>query len=176
MITISHSPGDRMSFASRRSLLTLLLLLSTVQLSESAPQVSRGPDESSSKLVAAKLIRSMLKSSYTFLPKTGSNSTSRDRQPLFRDYAIVRFRKKDKKLGLRWRTRKDVLSGKGKTICGNEKCFAVEGGCEKGRITQLRNFEVKFGYVEQEQLKCALVKVKLCRHCTKKLRHGSYGT
>mmetsp|Transcript_7300 Transcript_7300/g.10024 ORF Transcript_7300/g.10024 Transcript_7300/m.10024 type:complete len:178 (-) Transcript_7300:244-777(-) len=176
MTTSSHMSGKRPPPASRRVLSVMLLILAMTQPSEPTPLASDPTDKSSSKSVAAKLIKSLLKSSYTFLPRMESNSSSKHGQQLFRDYAIIRFRRKEKKLGLRWRSRKDVLSGKGKTVCGNEKCGATDGVRDKhkGLRSQLRNFEVKFGYAEQDQPKCALIKVKLCKRCGKKLRRG-YG-
>jgi len=73
---------------------------------------------------------------------------------LFREYCIADFsRYKEGKLGLRWRTQREVVSGKGQFSCGTR-------GCEERR--GLASFEVPFGYVEAEQKKQALVKVRLC--------------
>jgi hypothetical protein len=56
------------------------------------------------------------------------------------------------KLGLRWRTEAEVLSGKGQFTCGAR-------GCHEGR--GLATFEVPFGYTEAGERKEALVKVSL---------------
>jgi len=74
---------------------------------------------------------------------------------LFREYCIADFSryKEGKMLGLRWRTQREVISGKGQFSCGTR-------GCEERR--GLASFEVPFGYVEAEQKKQALVKVRLC--------------
>lgn len=56
------------------------------------------------------------------------------------------------KLGLRWRTEAEVLSGKGQFTCGAR-------GCHEGR--GLATFEVPFGYTEAGERKEALVKVGL---------------
>ena len=54
------------------------------------------------------------------------------------------------KLGLRWRTEAEVLSGKGQFSCGARGCSETRG---------LATFEVPFGYSEAGQRKDALVKV-----------------
>ena len=56
------------------------------------------------------------------------------------------------KLGLRWRTEAEVLSGKGQFTCGAR-------GCHECR--SLATFEVPFGYTEAGERKEALVKVGL---------------
>ena len=54
------------------------------------------------------------------------------------------------KLGLRWRTEAEVLSGKGQFSCGARGCAETRG---------LATFEVPFGYTEAGQRRDALVKV-----------------
>ena len=56
------------------------------------------------------------------------------------------------KLGLRWRTEAEVLSGKGQFSCGARGCSETRG---------LATFEVPFGYEEMGKRKEALVKVCL---------------
>lgn len=47
---------------------------------------------------------------------------------LFKEYCIADMtRYKDGKVGLRWRSEKEVISGKGQFVCGNKKCGANEG-------------------------------------------------
>lgn len=63
---------------------------------------------------------------------------------------------------MRWRTRDEVLSGKGETICCNKVCQEYDG---------LRAYETVFKYQEKEGSKTALVKVKCCVECAAKLNH-----
>ena len=56
------------------------------------------------------------------------------------------------KLGLRWRTEAEVLSGKGQFSCGARGCSETRG---------LATFEVPFGYEEAGERKEALVKVRM---------------
>ena len=63
----------------------------------------------------------------------------------------------ENRIAFRWRTDKEVVEGKGQFICAQKKtCKEKEG---------LRTWEVNFGYVEGEQKKFALVKVRLCAEC-----------
>ncbi len=55
------------------------------------------------------------------------------------------------KIGVRWRTEKEVVSGKGQFICGAK-------GCEERR--GLASFEVPLVYMEAGAQKRALVKVR----------------
>lgn len=81
---------------------------------------------------------------------------------------------------MRWRTKEEVLEGKGQFSCANLSCrnrestldedpddAAKKGGREEG----LRGFELMFEYVEKGEKKSALVKVRVCDECTTKLRH-----
>lgn len=79
---------------------------------------------------------------------------------LYREYALADLsRYKEGKVGLRWRTRQEVVDGKGQFICGSLRCDAREG---------LASFEVPFSYSEGGQAKQALVKVRVCaRHAYK---------
>ena len=56
-------------------------------------------------------------------------------------------------MGMRWRTEKEVISGKGQFSCGARGCSESRG---------LATFEVPFGYEEAGEKKHALVKVGLC--------------
>jgi len=64
---------------------------------------------------------------------------------------------------MRWRIDKEVVSGKGQFICGEKRCDEKE---------HLRSWEVLFGYVEHGKKRDALVKLRLCPSCTKKLHFG----
>ena len=61
---------------------------------------------------------------------------------------------------MRWRTAEEVKSGKGVKICGNVDCW---------RDKHLTSYEVEFGYEEAGKMKKALVKLRLCRHCAKRV-------
>eukprot|EP01117_Protostelium_nocturnum_P006242 TRINITY_DN2253_c0_g1_i5.p1 TRINITY_DN2253_c0_g1~~TRINITY_DN2253_c0_g1_i5.p1 ORF type:complete len:111 (+),score=30.81 TRINITY_DN2253_c0_g1_i5:88-420(+) len=82
---------------------------------------------------------------------------------LFKEFCLAdlsRFR--EGKVGLRWRTKAEVLSGKGQLICGNKICSSEDS---------LESLEVNFAYKEDGERKNALVKVVLCPLCKPKLRY-----
>jgi len=84
---------------------------------------------------------------------------------LFKEYCIADLSLfKENKVALRWRIETEVFSGKGQFLCGEKKCKEAE---------DLRSWEVNFGYVEHGQKKNALVKVRLCPDCSRKLNHHS---
>lgn len=61
---------------------------------------------------------------------------------------------------MRWRIEKEVIIGKGETICGNKVC---------NKASELETFEVNFAYIEENERKNALVKVRVCTVCAEKL-------
>ncbi|XP_068636604.1 uncharacterized protein [Aristolochia californica] len=80
---------------------------------------------------------------------------------LFKEYCIADMsRYKSGKIGLRWRTEKEVISGKGQFVCGNKHCDGREG---------LASYEVNFCYFEAGENKQALVKLVACKRCAEKL-------
>lgn len=80
---------------------------------------------------------------------------------LFKEYCIADMSHyKSGKIGLRWRTEKEVMSGKGQFICGNKHCNEKVG---------LASFEVNFAYFEAGEDKQALVKLVACERCAEKL-------
>jgi protein FRA10AC1 len=82
---------------------------------------------------------------------------------LFKEYCICDLsRYKENKIAMRWRTEKEVRAGKGQFQCGERKCEEAEG---------LRTWEVNFAYVERQEKKNALVKVRLCPDCSYKLNY-----
>ena len=82
---------------------------------------------------------------------------------LFKEYAIADLtRYKENKIAMRWRTEKEVCDGKGQFICGNKHCSKNE---------DLTSWEVNFSYFECNEHKNALVKLRLCPKCSKKLNH-----
>lgn len=82
---------------------------------------------------------------------------------LFKEYCICDLsRYKENKVGMRWRIEKEVLDGKGQFSCGEKRCEEVE---------DLRTWEMNFSYIEQEEKKNALVKLRLCRECSYKVNY-----
>ena len=82
---------------------------------------------------------------------------------LFKEYAIADLSLyKENKVAMRWRTEKEVCEGKGQFSCGNKHCVKAE---------RLTSWEVNFSYQEQSEHKNALVKLRLCRKCSKKLNY-----
>ncbi|GAB5363762.1 hypothetical protein AAMO2058_000910900 [Amorphochlora amoebiformis] len=90
----------------------------------------------------------LLKEAYRFLPEAGDydDSTWEKRMAkkyydkLFKEYCIGYLSKyKEGKIGMRWRTQKEVFQGKGQFICGNHKCNNSE---------DLKSYEVNFAYKE----------------------------
>lgn len=61
---------------------------------------------------------------------------------------------------MRWRVESEVFGGKGQFVCGNLHCDERQ---------DLKSFEVNFSYVEAGEKKNALVKLRLCPGCAKKL-------
>ncbi|KAK6638585.1 hypothetical protein RUM43_006852 [Polyplax serrata] len=80
---------------------------------------------------------------------------------LYKEYCVGDLsRYKENKFGLRWRTEQEVISGKGQFTCGSKTCTETE---------YLKSWEVNFGYMEHGTKKNALVKIRLCPNCSKKL-------
>lgn len=67
---------------------------------------------------------------------------------------------KEGKIGMRWRTEKEVIKGKGQFICGNLNC---------DETAELKSYEVNFGYIEHGVKQNALVKIRVCPECVYKL-------
>lgn len=80
---------------------------------------------------------------------------------LFREFAIADLSfYQQGKLALRWRTEKEVLSGKGQFECAAKRCEVQR---------DLATWEVNFAYLEDNVKKNALVKLRLCPTCSDKL-------
>jgi protein FRA10AC1 len=96
---------------------------------------------------------------------------------------------KSKRLALRWRTGPEVVDGIGEDTCGSLRCkhhtprhSLAESASdleeyerrgrrdrERRKKLQLRSFELPFAYEEAGERKEALVKVRLCKRCERKL-------
>lgn len=80
---------------------------------------------------------------------------------LFKEYALADLsRYREDKVGLRWRTEKDVVSGKGQFECGALRCLERR---------DLHSYELNFKYKEDGVVKNELVKVRVCPQCARKL-------
>lgn len=97
-------------------------------------------------------------------PETwGQRLAKRYYDKLFKEYCICDLSQyKHNQVALRWRTEKEVIAGKGQFECANKRCSEKDG---------LRSWEVNFAYVEQEEKKNALVKLRLCADCSVKLNY-----
>ena len=79
---------------------------------------------------------------------------------LFKEYALVDLTYYIiNKIGMRWRTEKEVIEGKGQFSCGNVHCDVANNH-------ELCSFEVPFRYTNREGKPVStLVKVRLCSAC-----------
>ena len=77
---------------------------------------------------------------------------------LFKEYALADLSRFERgQIGLRWRTEREVVEGKGQFVCGGTACAARDA---------LRSFEVDFKYVERGARKRELVKPVSYTHLT----------
>ncbi|XP_066581498.1 protein FRA10AC1 [Prorops nasuta] len=99
-------------------------------------------------------------------PETwGARLAKRYYDKLFKEYCICDLTYyKQNKVALRWRIEKEVIVGKGQFQCGSKNC---------NEKTDLRSWEINFGYVEHGEKKNALVKLRLCPECSIKLNYRS---
>jgi protein FRA10AC1 len=82
---------------------------------------------------------------------------------LYKEFVLISLaRWREGMVAMRWRTEEEVRSGKGETGC-------AELACDRKREGET---EVLFAYVEHEEKKEALVKVRLCKGCGEKLRRA----
>lgn len=97
-------------------------------------------------------------------PVTWEEKLARDYDAkLSKEFAICDLSQSNRgKLGLRWRTEREVVIGKGETSCAERKCSSRLG---------IAPYEVLFDYKEQGEHKQILVKVVLCTSCAEKLAH-----
>lgn len=110
---------------------------------------------------------------------------------LYKEFAIVDLSVPGR-IGLRFRIKPEVVSGKGFETCGNKHCPSYENPGlykqsarerhlaerkqdESGVGEGLADYEVPFQYVEQNETKLELVKLRLCLACAPLLleRSGS---
>lgn len=84
---------------------------------------------------------------------------------LYKEYGIIDTSKIHicGELGIRWRTKEEVLNGKGTEVCCVRKCNSEK---------HLSEYEIPFQYVEDSQTKFELVKCTLCSQCLKVVKDG----
>nr|GMD67498.1 protein FRA10AC1 [Ipomoea batatas] len=128
-----------------------------------------GKDRSTQEVLPVKTDQDTLREGYRFIrteeddmnPSWEQRLGKRNYDKLFKEYCIADMTHyKSGKIGLRWRTEKEVISGKGQFICGNKHCNEKDG---------LASYEVNFSYVEAGENKQALVKLVTCERCAEKL-------
>ncbi|TNV81774.1 hypothetical protein FGO68_gene10465 [Halteria grandinella] len=87
-----------------------------------------------------------------------------NREPrLYKEYVICDLTLyKTGNIGLRWCLERDILSGKGKTICGNKHCAYDRG--------EMHSYEVLWKREETREM----VTVNLCEECAVKLNYKKY--
>lgn len=64
------------------------------------------------------------------------------------------------RIGLRWRTEREVIAGRGQFTCASKHCNSEKN---------LHSYEVPFDYSENNVKKSELVKVRVCIDCARKL-------
>ncbi|XP_067940666.1 protein FRA10AC1 homolog isoform X3 [Watersipora subatra] len=114
--------------------------------------------------------RDIIRENHQFVWEEGEEGESWDKKlakkyydKLFKEYCLADLsRYKEKKIAMRWRTEREIVSGKGQFVCGNKACSTEEG---------LKSWEVNFAYVEKEVKKNSLVKLRLCYRCSSKLNY-----
>jgi protein FRA10AC1 len=108
---------------------------------------------------------------------------------LYKEFALADFSRGPGKVGLRWRTKQEVVDGRGERTCGNKHCPGISNTAatidpttttttttstdtnknntgEVNRMcSNLETFEVPFAYVEHGMRKKELVKLRLCLGC-----------
>lgn len=86
---------------------------------------------------------------------------------LFKEFALADLSVPGR-IGLRWRTREEVVNGRGEKTCGNKRC-------KKSHVVadDLVTLEVPFSYEEHGTRKKELVKLKLCTSCKPLLQQSS---
>ncbi|KAL7238217.1 hypothetical protein ACSBR2_004339 [Camellia fascicularis] len=121
-----------------------------------------GNERSTEEKLPLKTDQDTLREGYRFIrseeddlnPSWEQKLVKRYYDKLFKEYCIADMSQyKSGKIGLRWRTEKEVLSGKGQFICGNKHCNEKDG----------------LASYEEREDKQALVKLVTCERCAEKL-------
>lgn len=123
------------------------------------------------KNVVSAADRVALEDHYSFIPSesTSKNNTLKNEwqermvtkyhDHLFKEFALADLSIPGR-IGLRWRTREEVLNGRGERTCGSKRCRN-----NSDDNNSLVTLEVPFSYYERGEKKVDLVKLKLCSTC-----------
>jgi protein FRA10AC1 len=126
-----------------------------------------------------------LRESYTFLPPLSktkdqrpnvTSSTWQDRMVqsyhdhLYKEYALADLSRGPGQIGLRWRTKQEVMDGRGERTCGNKHCSIGESQTNMNTMPPLITLEVPFSYQERGVKKIELVKLRLCPLCLPRVK------
>lgn len=136
---------------------------------------ARLPHPPSEKLknVVSEADHDILKEHYTFVPPEAEKATSwqermvqRYHDGLYKEYALADLSRPGQ-IGLRWRTRQEVLDGRGERTCGNKRCPQQDQQRTNpdDDSNTLSTLEVPFSYSEHGRAKKELVKLRLCQSC-----------
>ncbi|GHJ85739.1 hypothetical protein NliqN6_2141 [Naganishia liquefaciens] len=99
---------------------------------------------------------------------------------LFKEYALIDLKHyKSRHIALRWRTAEEVIDSIGETTCASLRCpYHKPTQDQLARLERrgiamppLQAFELPFAYVEAGEKKQALVKVKVCDKCARKISY-----
>ena len=107
-----------------------------------------------------------LEAAYTFLPSEEAPASwqarmvQRYHSGLYKEFALADLSRPGQ-LGLRWRTKQEVVDGRGEVSCGNLECRNTEN---------LVAMEVPFSYTEKGVVKKELVKLRVCSTCQPSVR------
>ncbi|KAK6143161.1 hypothetical protein DH2020_023509 [Rehmannia glutinosa] len=128
-----------------------------------------GKQNSARETLPVKTDQDTLREGYRFIrteeddmnPSWEQRLVKRYYDKLFKEYCIADMSKyKTGKIGLRWRTEKEVISGKGQFTCGNKHCNQKDS---------LSSYEANFSQIYSGENKQALVKLVACDRCSEKL-------
>jgi protein FRA10AC1 len=103
-----------------------------------------------------------LEEGYTFVPSQERPTSWQERMVqryhdgLYKEFALADLSQPGR-LGLRWRTRQEVVDGRGERTCGNKRCLSED--------SDFVTLEVPFSYEEEGVAKKELVKLRLCSSC-----------
>jgi protein FRA10AC1 len=93
---------------------------------------------------------------------------------LYKEYALADLsRGPGQQIGLRWRTKQEVIDGRGERTCGNKHCSSLPARQNNNNNNNINNndsmplmtLEVPFSYQERGVQKMELVKLRLCPVC-----------
>ena len=81
---------------------------------------------------------------------------------LFKEYVVADLSAAEAgTVGMRWRTSKEVIEGRGQFTCGVRGCYAAGA--------PLRSYELHFAYADGGRAREALVKLRCCARCAERL-------